>query len=120
MYETTPQPTRPRRSLGRVILAVVLGLLCGVLVFRLVDRFTTPPPEPRTITPRGELAAVEKTTIELFQNAAPAVVYITNVALRRDFWRLNVMEIPQGAGSGFIWDSSGHIGWRTRNRPFRF
>ena len=23
--------------------------------------------------------------------------------------RLNVSEIPQGAGSGFIWDSDGHI-----------
>jgi S1-C subfamily serine protease len=37
------------------------------------------------------------------------VVNITSIALRRDFFRLNVMEIPRGAGSGFIWDQEGHV-----------
>ena len=36
-------------------------------------------------------------------------VNITSIALRRDFFRLNVMEIPQGTGSGFIWDDLGHV-----------
>ena len=31
---------------------------------------------PRPITPRGELAAYEKTTIEIFQRTAPSVAYI--------------------------------------------
>jgi S1-C subfamily serine protease len=29
--------------------------------------------------------------------------------LRRDFFRLNVMEIPRGTGSGFLWDDAGHV-----------
>ncbi len=37
------------------------------------------------------------------------MVNITSIALRRDFFRFNVTEIPQGAGSGFIWDSQGHV-----------
>jgi S1-C subfamily serine protease len=58
---------------------------------------------------RGDLAADEKTTIQIFQANAPSVVYITTSDLRRDFFSLNVYEIPRGSGSGFIWDQEGHI-----------
>jgi S1-C subfamily serine protease len=37
------------------------------------------------------------------------VVYITNVGLRRDFFTRNVTEIPQGTGSGFVWDRDGNV-----------
>jgi len=37
------------------------------------------------------------------------VVYITSVVLRRDFFRFNVMEIPSGTGTGFVWDDRGNI-----------
>ncbi|MEC4672600.1 MAG: trypsin-like peptidase domain-containing protein, partial [Nitrospirota bacterium] len=37
------------------------------------------------------------------------VVFITNTALRRDFWSLNTFEVPQGSGTGFIWNNQGHI-----------
>jgi S1-C subfamily serine protease len=109
MYETSIPPPRPRRSLAPVIVAVSLGILSGILVVKYLDRTSAPPPEPRAITPRGDLATFEKTTIDLFQKTSPSVVYITNVGLRRDPWRLNVMETPQGTGSGFVWDRNGHI-----------
>ncbi|AEE49129.1 peptidase S1 and S6 chymotrypsin/Hap [Haliscomenobacter hydrossis DSM 1100] len=51
----------------------------------------------------------EEHTIALFERAAPSVCYITTSVVRRDFWSRNVMEIPQGSGSGFVWDRSGHI-----------
>lgn len=28
---------------------------------------------------------------------------------RRDAYTLDMLEIPQGAGSGLVWDMSGHI-----------
>ncbi len=65
--------------------------------------------EPRAIDPRGDLNRDEKTIIELFQQAAPSVVYITTKELRRSLFSVNAMEYPQGAGSGFVWDSDGHI-----------
>jgi S1-C subfamily serine protease len=37
------------------------------------------------------------------------VVFITTLSLRRDWFSLNVQQIPRGTGSGFIWDDSGHI-----------
>jgi len=51
----------------------------------------------------------EANTTEVFSNASPSVVYVTSTALRRQRFSLNVMEIPQGAGSGFVWDDSGLI-----------
>ncbi|MEL0152735.1 MAG: 2-alkenal reductase, partial [Halieaceae bacterium] len=49
----------------------------------------------------------EANTTEVFSNASPSVVYVTSTALRRQMFSLNVLEIPQGAGSGFVWDDSG-------------
>ena len=63
---------------------------------------------PPPVTARGDLAGDEQATIQLFRNCSPSVAYITSLAVRRDF-RLNVLEIPQGAGSGFLWDTQGHV-----------
>jgi S1-C subfamily serine protease len=51
----------------------------------------------------------EQATIDLFENSAPSVCYITTMNQERDFWSRNITEIPAGSGSGFIWDASGHI-----------
>lgn len=64
--------------------------------------------EPPT-TPRGDLAADERTTIELFKHSSPAVVHITTHKLERDFFTLNLYKIPRGTGTGFVWDQAGHI-----------
>ena len=61
------------------------------------------------IEKKTPLGADERNTIDLFQKIAPAVVSIKNAALRRDFFSLNIYEIPQGAGSGFVWDDQGHV-----------
>ena len=51
----------------------------------------------------------EANSTEIFSKASPAVVYVTNKALRRDLFSLNVQEIPRGSGTGFVWDASGLI-----------
>ena len=51
----------------------------------------------------------EANTTEIFSKASPAVVFVTNRALRRDFFSLDIHEIPRGSGSGFVWDKSGLI-----------
>ena len=65
--------------------------------------------QERTVTPRGDLAADEKTTIELFEKSRGSVVYITTAQLVRDVWSRNVFSVPRGTGSGFIWDDAGHV-----------
>lgn len=51
----------------------------------------------------------EANSTEIFRKASPSVVFVTNTALRRNIFSLNVQEIPQGAGTGFVWDASGLI-----------
>ncbi len=64
---------------------------------------------PRTVAARGDLAADEKATIELFEAAKQSVVYITTSQKVMDFWTRNIFNVPRGTGSGFVWDEKGHI-----------
>jgi len=65
--------------------------------------------EPRPITPRGDLAGDEKTVIEIFEATSPSVVFITTTRQVLDLWTRNLMQVPRGTGSGFIWDERGHV-----------
>jgi S1-C subfamily serine protease len=64
---------------------------------------------PREVVSRGELADVEKTNIAIYKKAKPSVVHITSIGIERDYWNMNVQEVPEGIGSGFVWDEGGHI-----------
>lgn len=88
-----------------MLVAVVLWYVFGSDNLGLVGRNA----EPRAVTARGDLAEDEKNTIDIFRESAPSVVYITSIALRRGLFSLNAVEIPQGTGSGFIWDTDGRI-----------
>ncbi|KAJ8619104.1 hypothetical protein MRB53_015290 [Persea americana] len=61
------------------------------------------------VTPPKKLQSDELATVRLFQENTPSVVYITNLAVRQDAFTLDVLEVPQGSGSGFVWDKYGHI-----------
>ncbi|XVF58081.1 hypothetical protein PTKIN_Ptkin07bG0033300 [Pterospermum kingtungense] len=60
-------------------------------------------------TPPRKLQTDELATVRLFQDNTPSVVNITNLAVRQDAFTLDVLEVPQGSGSGFVWDKLGHI-----------
>jgi len=52
----------------------------------------------------------EANNIEIFRNASPSVVFVTNSAMyRTSIFSRNVQEVPQGSGSGFVWDKGGLI-----------
>ena len=97
----------------RLIWIVLLCILIWVLWQKMPDirNWISPQPEssPRAVTARGDLAADEKATIELFEKSRDSVVFITTKALVRDFWTRNVFSVPRGTGSGFIWDDAGHV-----------
>ena len=86
-----------------------LVLSAGWLVQTFQPALLDPKAVSRPVEARGDLASDEKNTIDIFRNAAPSVVYITSIAVRRNLFSLNVYEIPQGTGSGFIWDKQGRI-----------
>ena len=115
-YEpATPPPARGPTATTRW-LSLLLLLVAAALVWTVIrDRQRSEPeqvaqtPEPRAITPRGDLSGEEQSNIELFTQVSPSVVHVTSVDVRRSRLTLSEHEIPQGAGSGFIWDKEGHV-----------
>ncbi len=57
----------------------------------------------RPITARGELGPAEQSTITLFKSASPSVAFITTDIHQINHRTRSVEDIPQSAGSGFIW-----------------
>ena len=98
----------PNRLLGGLLLAA-LGFLAGLGWHSLMAQPQGRAAQPRPVAPAIELGRGERDTVELFRRAAPSVTYITSISRRRDFFSLNVYEIPRGTGSGFIWDTDGHV-----------
>jgi 2-alkenal reductase len=91
-----------------VILLVIL-LLGAAALIKLYDigNRRRPQSTPRTIAPRGELADYERSTIALFEAAAPSVAYIFTENAVQGFF--GATRIRQGTGSGFLWDEAGHV-----------
>ena len=120
-YEYRPGPPpippvaprqRPQSSPLLVLMLVLVTLGGWVLVGYMLMRGYWPQGndgQPRTVTPRGDLMDLEKTTIGIYNNAKPSVVHITTLAVQRDRWNLNVQQVPEGTGSGIVWDKDGHI-----------
>lgn len=98
-----PRPTSPLPLL-------MAGAAFVLATFLLLDRggwFSTPPSaEPRPITPRGDLAALEQTFVQVFERCSPSVAHINTSSLVRT--RYGVAQ-TSGSGSGFVWDTSGIV-----------
>lgn len=104
-----------RRSLTLLLWLFLLAFPAQALVAQewgrpLGPAYQGPEVRPRPITPRAfQFEPAETATIEVFEQSSRSVVFISNTAIRRDFWTLNIFEVPQGSGSGFIWNRQGHI-----------
>lgn len=111
--ELRPLPSEPQPTVRINTWLVVLLLgLTGVMIYRQTfwhSPLFNPNSRPRAITPRGDLAADEQATIELFSELSPSVVHITSVAQLQNRFTLDVEAYKAGSGSGFIWDTRGHI-----------
>lgn len=107
MQRQTPTPSRSFRPLVIALIAMNVLLLSAVASLLLLQ--SAPVAEPRIVTPRGDLAADERATIDLFRNARDSVVFISTRQRVADFWTRNVYSVPRGSGSGLIWDGAGHI-----------
>ena len=98
------------RSQNRLTLIVLMCLIiaAAIICFEwFSDRWHRIVSQPREIVPRGDLADFEKSTIGIFNAAAPSVVYIFTENAEVGFFGRR--EIRQGAGSGFLWDRHGHV-----------
>jgi S1-C subfamily serine protease len=111
-YSDHSQRITPKSKHTRWLIIFLSILAILFVFFQAKQRFTDlydKTAQSRLVTPRGDLAQDEKSTIELFKLASPSVVYITSITVQRDFFSFRAMEIPRGTGSGFIWDDNGYI-----------
>ncbi len=100
-----------RRRLTRLhvasafLVSVPTRLLLGLATLGVVLSVTSSTAE----SDLSGLLESERNTIEVFRKAGGSVVFVTNNALQRDVLSTNISEVPQGTGSGFLWDSNGHV-----------
>ena len=82
---------------------LLLAVACGE------SPVAAPPVEAEKTPLDANLGQSERRNIGIFREASPSTVFITSVALRRGPFSLDVTRVPQGSGSGFIWDDQGHV-----------
>jgi len=108
------RPLQRKSALGStlpqaLLLVLVIALLGWYVIPDLRWRWAREEAAPRPIAARGDLAADETATIEIFERSKASVVYISTRERVVDYWTRNVMSVPRGTGSGFVWDDQGHI-----------
>jgi 2-alkenal reductase len=105
-------PTILKQASASLLLATLASLLFATLPTRSQTKSaqtnaSTSKILPRAVTPRGPLLGDEQRIVNLFESASPSVAYITTEVVQADLWQR--AEVSQGAGSGFVWDTAGHV-----------
>jgi S1-C subfamily serine protease len=97
--------------LGIWLATVIIAMVCAVVltISGTAMAATLVGSMPRAVTARGDLATEEKSTIALFEHTRDSVVFISTTSVVQDFWSRNILSLPRGTGSGFIWDETGHV-----------
>ncbi|WP_342153582.1 S1C family serine protease [Methylorubrum sp. SB2] len=109
----------------RIALGVTLGLLVAFVAQPYILAFLYSADSPRAVTARGDLSALEKSTVDLFARASPSVVHVFAQTAARgqslmepddEFGQYGQEDGRQqqgGSGSqtgtGFVWDAAGHV-----------
>jgi S1-C subfamily serine protease len=105
-------PRQNLQSRDSLLLLVVCAALLAAAWYagpRVSSYIATAEAAPRPTTQRGELTAEEQQNIEIFEKWKASVVFIATSDRVMDFWTRGVATVPRGTGSGFIWDTAGHV-----------
>jgi S1-C subfamily serine protease len=115
MIEYSSHLRSPRSQSGAAGTWLLAVILAALLLWWFgpwnggAGKLSGPPAEPRPVAARGSLAEDEQNNISVFKAASPSAVNITTLELTRDFFSLNVMQVPKGTGTGIVWDDRGHV-----------
>ncbi|MEN9316409.1 MAG: putative DegP protease [Pseudomonadota bacterium] len=126
-------PGSSRRQRGASIAWALLAIALAALAWQAVQQRSTPAmaerqeppaetappagsspgaakdPDARVVQARGDLAQDERNNIEVFRNVSPSVVHITTLQAARGMFSRDLEAIPSGTGTGFLWDTNGHV-----------
>ncbi|MFQ6630613.1 hypothetical protein Gotur_009391 [Gossypium turneri] len=85
------------------------GIHCGCAAQALGDPSVAVEDVTPPVFPSGVLFPFEERTVQLFEKNTYSVVNIFDVTLRPQLNVTGAVEIPEGNGSGVVWDEQGHI-----------
>jgi S1-C subfamily serine protease len=99
------------RPLARLFLAATAAAaIASVCVLRGAESKAKPAVSAASVGGLDEgLSELERRTIKIYEACSPGVVSVANKAMVQDWFSMRVYQIPQGTGSGFIWDKQGHV-----------
>ncbi|CAA6665177.1 unnamed protein product [Spirodela intermedia] len=103
-----PSITR-RRVLASLAVCVSLRPSRYLSALALGDPSVTIEDVSPTVYPSGPLFPSEERIAKLFEKNTYSVVNIFDVTLRPQLNVTGVVEVPEGNGSGIVWDGEGHI-----------
>jgi S1-C subfamily serine protease len=106
-FQDYPAPRRPS-PLPMALAGAAFVMAAWMLVERGGWLRPGPSGEPRAVTPRGDLAPLEQTFVDVFERCSPSVAHITTRTLVRDSFGY-ATGTAEGTGSGFVWDDAGTV-----------
>lgn len=94
----------------------LVGATCALAAYWVWERSTSPslhaPATPRPVDEPGALLAFEQRIIDVYRRCAESVVHITSPSVRiplESRYGYTTRRLPEGTGSGFVWDERGFI-----------
>ncbi|MFZ4713931.1 MAG: S1C family serine protease [Bacteriovoracaceae bacterium] len=78
----------------------LMSFILVVLTLRAVAAPTNPD--------LSKLLEDEKNSIQIYKKSVSSVVNVTNIQTGQS-WMYGAVDVPAGAGSGYVWDNEGHI-----------
>jgi S1-C subfamily serine protease len=100
---------RMRDRLTRLLLLGILIALVALAAQPYIERLLLASTAPRTVEPRGNLADIERSTIDLFERVAPSVVQVVARKGTTDLSATDEDSVDIQTGTGFVWDRVGHV-----------
>jgi S1-C subfamily serine protease len=89
---------------GLVKLSNIIFSILSLLTFSIASSASTFSEDQK------RFLADEKNTISTFKDRVGAVVNVSNLKVaRRSFFDMTAVDVPVGAGSGFVWNKDGYI-----------
>jgi len=101
------RPPAPSQATWLALVALAGWALFGYTFVR--DSWSRGTYVAPSVAARGDLAADEKATIDIYNRSRPSVVNVTTLTAKRNRYNRSVETVPAGTGSGFIWDNLGHV-----------
>ncbi len=109
-----PRPFAARSPFAHTV--SVISLVVAAIVLGLFWRSWGPAntgldanARPRPVVALPDRSSIDQANIEIYERVSPAVAQVTSLSQQAGFFGLNVQEVPKGVGSGFVWDTEGHI-----------